>query len=434
MEIRHKITAVWSILDQMTISLTNFTLHIVLARQADPDIYGLFVVVSALLVIISSVFQSSLTFDPLIILGGKIKEKTLDHIYYRQTFVLHILISLVSIIVLLISSLIFWFFGNTIYARATLIASIPILFSNLRLFMRCFQIMKGDFFSAFRIDFSMALVVGFGVLTLAYIQKVNEWSIIALMVIADGIVVLLLIVTKPRKSLSFLSSLIFDIKKEPRFWIWESLQRNWKYGKWLLIAYTSNQVYQSIQFLLLPIFISSVDLAGYRACSLLAQPIHTFATGIEAYVWHRSVKLLPNRNALLNFIQKSNIIVSIFIISYFLLIQLALNDVYNLLFDGKYFNYSSLLWFFASGLLIASLGKMIGTIFRVMEFSEILSKIALYIFITSLPTFLLLTSFAGLVGAATNMVISNLVSLTLLLLHWKKLKVKQTIHDEVKVL
>lgn len=293
--------------------------------------------------------------------------------------------------------------------------------------------MKGNFFSAFQIDFSMALIVGFGILALVYIQKVNEWSIVALMVLADVIVVLLLI-TKHRKNLFFLSSLISDIKREPRFWIWESLQRNWNYGKWLLIAYTSNQIYQNIQFLMLPIFISSADLAGYRACSLLSQPIHTFATGIESYVWHRSVKLLPDRNALLNFIQKVSITILILILSYFLLVQLTLNDIYNLLFDGKYSEYSSLLWFFASSLLIASLGKMIGTIFRVMEFSEVLSKIALYIFMISLPTFLLLTSFAGIVGAATHMVISNLVSLILLLLHWQKLRVKQTINNEAEVI
>jgi O-antigen/teichoic acid export membrane protein len=64
-----------------------------------------------------------------------------------------------------------------------------------------------------------------------------------------------------------------------------------------------NYIYNNAQFLLLLLFTSVYELAGYRACYLLAQSIYLFITGIEAYVWSKSAKIMGkgNINELQNF-------------------------------------------------------------------------------------------------------------------------------------
>ena len=109
-----------------------------------------------------------MTLDPLIILGGKVEEGDARRIYARRVLLMHIFISVVSVIALLGLAAAVRSFGGSVYGGALLLAALPLFFLNLRFFVRCFH-MRGDFKAAFVNDVSVLVILGIilGVLIVA---------------------------------------------------------------------------------------------------------------------------------------------------------------------------------------------------------------------------------------------------------------------------
>ena len=423
MLIGHETTkAMWALFDQAVVSLANFALNLALARYASPEVYGQFVIVFALLLFVYGCIQAPFTLDPLIILGGKINDKETQLIYARRTLGFHFLISLVSIVVLLVVGALSWTFQNLIYARAMLLASVPLLFMNLRFFIRCFYIMKGKFGEAFRSDLSVLIVIGLGVVGLIYMREPSDWAAVALMTMAEAAATLLLMATKRKQLLRVISGLVSDIKAQPMVWKWKEVRQNWDYGKWLLLANSANYAYQSVQFLLLPVFVSLASLAGYRACYLLAQPIYLFTTGLEAYAWNRSAERMKSGGVrkLQGFLWKMTCSVSIFILLYALFIGLTSRVVLETIYAGKFGEFAVLTWFFTTASLFAFWGKMLGTGLRVLEATSALFSSALCTGVVGVVAFLLLTRSVGVTGAAISYALSSFLSVALLSMYWHR--------------
>ena len=417
----HEMTkAMWALFDQAAVSLANFALNLALARYASPEVYGQFVIVFVLLLLAHSSIQTPLTLDPLIILGGKINDKETQLIYARRTLGFHLLISLVSIVVLLVVGAFSWTLQNLIYARATLLASVPLLFVNLRFLIRCFYVMKGEFAKAFRSDLSVLMVISLGVVGLVYLRGLSDWAAVALMTIAEAAATLLLMTAKRKQLLRVISGLVSDIKAQPMFWKWKEVRQNWDYGKWLLLANGANYAYQNAQFLLLPVFVSLASLAGYRACYLLAQPIYLFTTGLEAYAWNRSAERMKSGGVreLQGFLWKMTCSVSILILLYALLIGLGSDAVLKMVYAGKFGEFAGLIWFFTIASLFAFWGKMLGTGLRVLEATSALFSSALCTGVVGVVAFLLLTRSVGVTGAAISYALSSFLSVALLSIYW----------------
>ena len=424
--------AMWALLDQAAVSLANFGLNFALARYASPEVYGQFVIVFALLLLAHSSIQAPLTLDPLIILGGKINDKETQLIYARRTLGSHLLISLVSIVVLLVVAGFSWTFQNLIYARATLLASVPLLFMNLRFFIRCFYIMKGEFAKAFRSDFSVLIVVGLGAVGLVSLREPSDWAAVSLMAIAEAAATLLFITTRRKQLLQVVSGLLSDIKAQPAFWKWKEVRRNWDYGKWLLLANGANYAYQNAQFLLLPVFVSLDSLAGYRACYLLAQPIYLFTTGLEAYAWNRSAERMKSGGVreFQGFLWKMTCLVSIFIVLYVLLIGLSSHLVLETVYAGKFGEFADLIWFFTIASLFAFWRKMLGAGLRVLEATGALFSSTLYTGAAGIVAFLLLIKFMGVTGAAIGYALSSFLSVAFLAVYWYRKAGPRNITEE----
>jgi len=411
----------WALFDQGAISLANFVLNFVLARYARPEVYGQFVIVFTLLLFVYGCIQASLTLDPLIILGGKIDQEN-QSIYARRTFGFHLLISLVGIVVLLVVSAFFRAFGNPVYARATLLASAPLLFMNLRFFIRCFYIMKGEFAKAFGNDLSVLIIIGLGVIGLIFLSDPSDWMGVLLLTVAEATATLLLITTKREQLLRVISGLLSDIKAQPAIWKWKEIRRNWDYGKWLLLANSANYAYQNAQFLLLPAFVPLASLAGYRACYLLAQPIYLFTAGLEAYAWNRSAERMKSGGVrgLENFLWKMTYLVSFLILLYALLFGLSPRVILEIAYKGKFGEFGGLIWFFTSASLFAFWGKMLGTALRVLESTRALSLSTLYAGVVGIVAFLLLTGFGGVKGAAISYALSSFLIVVFLSIYWQR--------------
>jgi len=412
----------WALLDQVAVSLASFGLNFLLARYASPEVYGQFVVIFALLLFVYGVVQAPFTLDPLIILGGKMDYKESQLVYSRRAFGIHLLITLVSTMVLLVVAAFLRVFQSPIYTRAALLASVPLLFMNLRFFIRSFYIMEGEFTKAFRSDFSVLVVVVLGAIGLVYLREPNDWMAVALMTIAEATATLLFIATKHRQLPKVISDLLSDIGRQPMFWKWKETQQNWDYGKWLFLANGANYAYQNAQFLLLPAFVSLASLAGYRACYLLAQPIYLFTTGLETYAWNRSAERMKagGLGELKGFLWKLTFLVSILIIAYALIVGLSGRLLLETVFAGKFGEFADLIWFFTAASLFAFWRKMLGTGLRVLEVTSVLFSSTVYAGIVGMVALLLLIRFVGITGAAIGYALSSFLSVVLVTVYWRR--------------
>lgn len=416
-----RFNVLWALLDQGAVSLTNFGLNFLLARYASPEVYGQFVIVFVVLLFMYSSIQVPLVLDPLIILGGK-KDKEAKLVYVRRVLYFHFLISLVSIGGLLTGGVFFAVLQNQIYLRALLLACVPVAFMNLRFFIRCFYIMKGEFAKAFRSDLSVLAVVGLGALGLVYWQTPTDWDTVILLTISEATPLFIIISRKHRQWLQLVHGIISDVLSQPAIWRWEEIRQNWNYGKWLLLANGATYAYQNIQFLLMPVFVPLASLAGYRACYLLAQPVYLFTTGLEAYAWNRGTELMRSGDVkpLQGFLWKMTCLISPFILIYIGLIGLNARQVLEALYRGKFGEFANLIWPFSFATLLAFWGKMLGTGLRVVEATHGLFFGTLWAGIVGMVLFLLLTKSMGLIGAASSYTFSHLLSVALYLLYWHR--------------
>jgi O-antigen/teichoic acid export membrane protein len=423
----HEVTqAIWALLDQAAVSLANFGLDFALARYASPKVYGQFVIVSALILLGYAAIQAPLTLEPLIVLGGKKNDEN-PIIYARRTLGFSLLISLVSIVVLVVAAAFFWISKSFIYARAALLASVPLLLMNLRFFIRSFYIMKGEFAKAFGSDLSVLIVIGVGALGLAHLRELDDLTAVALMTVAEAAASLLLMATKHEQFFRIIADLVCDLKAEPAFWKWKEARENWDYGKWLLLTRGANYASQNAQFLLLPLFVSLASLAGYRACYLLAKPVYLFTTGLEAYAWNRSVEHMKNGGVveMQGFLGKMAFLVSILITWYTLLVGLNAPLVLRTVYAGKFGELAGLVWFFAIASLLAFWGKLLGTGLRVLESTRVLFSSTLYTSVISIAAVLILARFIGVAGAAIGYALSSLVSVAFLAGYWRREVLRQ---------
>jgi len=423
------IQAIWAILDQVTVSLANFALNFALARYATPQVYGIFIIVFTLLLLAYSCVQAPLTLDPLIMLGGKKGNKEAQFVYVRRVLALNLLISLVSIMVLIAAGMSLGVLAKSVYARATLLASIPLIFLNLRFFIRCFYIMRGEFIKAFVNDFSVLVVVSLGIVSLIYREMTNDWTIILLLTVSEITAPLLLITTMWKQAREVISGLVSDIKAQPMPWRWSEARQNWDYGKWLLLANGALYAYQNAQFLLLPIFVPLASLAGYRAAYLLAQPVYLFATGLEAFARNRGIARIQARGirGLQDFMLKMSLIVSVFIALYMILVGFNSRLVLESLYAGKFGEFSELVWLFALASLFSFWGMIFGIAFRVLETTNVLFPSTLFSGIIGLIAFLVLASSLGVTGAAVSYAGASLLSVFFLAVCWLRKRTRMTL-------
>ncbi|MBM3166245.1 MAG: hypothetical protein FJZ94_02165 [Chloroflexi bacterium] len=423
------IQAIWAILDQVTVSLANFALNFALARYATPQVYGIFIIVFTLLLLAYSCVQAPLTLDPLIMLGGKKGNKEAQFVYVRRVLALNLLISLVSIMVLIAAGMSLGVLAKSVYARATLLASIPLIFLNLRFFIRCFYIMRGEFIKAFVNDFSVLVVVSLGIVSLIYREMTNDWTIILLLTVSEITAPLLLITTMWKQAREVISGLVSDIKAQPMPWRWSEARQNWDYGKWLLLANGALYAYQNAQFLLLPIFVPLASLAGYRAAYLLAQPVYLFATGLEAFARNRGIARIQARGirGLQDFMLKMSLIVSVFIALYMILVGFNSRLVLESLYAGKFGEFSELVWLFALASLFSFWGMIFGIAFRVLETTNVLFLSTLFSGIIGLIAFLVLASSLGVTGAAVSYAGASLLSVFFLAVCWLRKRTRMTL-------
>lgn len=418
---QRKFNALWALLDQGAVSLTNFGLNFLLARFASPEVYGQFVVVFAVLLFVYSSIQVPLVLDPLIILGGK-KDEEIRFVYVRRVLFLLLIISLVSAGGLFIGSVFLGIIQNQIYSRAFLLACLPVSFMNLRFFVRCFYIMKGEFVKAFVSDFSVLIIVILGGLGLIQWRTPTDWDTVTLLSVAEATPLFLLVSRRYGDLSRLIHGILTDVLSQPAVWQWREVQQNWNYGKWLLLANSATYIYQNIQFLLMPIFVPLASLAGYRACYLLAQPVYLFTTGLEAYAWNRSIELLRKGGLglLQSFLWKMTWLISPLILLYILILGLSARWVLEILYAGKFGKFASLIWFFLCSSLLAFWGKVLGTGLRAIEATNGLFFGTLWAGVAGVVLFLIFTKLGGLIGAAGGYTFSHLLSVVLYFLYWQR--------------
>ena len=415
---------VWALMDQAVVSTANFSYNFMLARYADPEDYGIYILLFAILMIIYSVIQSSLTLEPLIILGSKENKGTERRSYVTQTIILNLSISLVAILALFILAIPFRIFNNSAYTQAILLATLPIIPMNLRYFARCIFIMENRFDRAFLCDAFVLVAAIIGFFVLFKTGAITNLQIAALFAIAEGSAVLLWGVIKWKSAKQLIVEAAIMAKTLPAFRQWSATQRNWTYGKWVLWASSASYLCQQAQFLILPGFVPLASLAGYRAAYLVAQPVYLFATGIEAYVWSSSIRILNKggRNMLVTHLVRMAVPISFAILVYIAVAGVNAQLIMEFAFVDKFTSFAPLVWYFTCAALVTFWAKMYNTAFRALEETKTIYYVSLISGITGILLLLSLTWLLDVKGAAISYLSSSLLVPLLLGISWQRVK------------
>lgn len=417
---KDSINAVWAVLDQGVISLANFGLNFALARYASPDVYGIFVVTFTLLLFGRSTFQSPFTLDPLINLGSKRDQGSDRSVYVRRTLFLNLIISAVSIGILVVAWMLFPGFTKAIYARAAFLAMIPILFINLRFFVRNYYIMREEFFKAFVYDTVVFFAVVIGLVSIIYRELLDDLAIVTLLALAEAAPLILVTIIEHERIVSALQGFYSDLTIQSPPWQWTDLRQNWDYGKWLFLAKGANDMYRNAQFLLLPVFVPLANLAGYRACYMLAQPIYLFTTGLESFMWSKGADRMHTEgiSGLTTFMRSIGVAVSVVIILYAIVVGTNAETLLNIAYEGKFNDFAGLLWFFVLAALFSFWAKIFGTGFRAVESTDAIFSSVFLAGVIGLFIIIGLTKVLGVTGAAISYMLASIVSVVFLSMFW----------------
>jgi len=387
----------WSVVDQGANAGTNFLVALLLARYLSTQDYGIYAILVTTQGLNEIVLQG-LLFEPMLIFGAKL---------YRFTFLAYInkllLISflfvlaafplLVVIFILttdyqlqsvsIFSSFFVFVLGSTIWLlirRSAYVVHHPIIAGIGSI---CFA--------------TLALISIFGLHSLNMLS-IQTWLIVkglGNLVISLGVYIFQMI--------NYPGSLRSGENQTIRI----ILQQHWKYGRWALGVQILSWLPKSIYFYLLPGFVNLDANAALKALMNLLSPfLMTFAAqnplllptlsltiATDWRIWYRRIKII--------------FAVSILgAVIYWLILGLGSSWVVDLLYDGKYSEYSDLLWILGGIPVCAAVYGSVGMALKSLEKPKQVFVGWLSSSVIMLSVGILLVKQRGLEGAAFGLLLS----------------------------
>jgi O-antigen/teichoic acid export membrane protein len=327
----------FAVLDQGLFSGANFVVNILLARWLEPAQYGIFVLAYSVFLFLGVIHTAVLT-EPMVVLGaGKYAEKFREYLGILIIYG-HWGITGIIGLVLALSALVFWRLDSADVARAlagAAVASPFILF--LWLVRRAFYVALQPKWAA--IGGALYLLL---MLAGLYVLYQQQWLSSASALLVMGISSLV-------TSIGFLGLL------QPR---WNSgksgpsvgivLKDHWQYGRWA----ASSGVLASLQGTLYNGLITSIlglsSVAGFKAIHNLVTPITQFLGALTSLFLPSSARQFSkNGSSAFKDAINISIILTIAAFFYWLLIVINGSAIINVLYAGKYDDFTTLITYMA---------------------------------------------------------------------------------------
>lgn len=344
----------WTITDQGLFAMSNFILSILLARWLTPHDYGAFAVVFAGFLLLG-LLHNALLVEPMLIFGPDKYETRLPE-YLGALLYGHLVFSVPCSLILLLAGLGFRVLDSQALSSALIglaLAAPFILFQQLM--RRACYIQFNPRLAALGGTLYMALMLA-GAYLLYQSENLSAPAAFILMGFA-GLVAGILFLVRHHVRLSPLRS--DEI-------IWEAFGDHWGYGRWSVANRAVSWVTENSYLLFLPIFSGLEASAAMRALTNLTMP------AIQTY-WSLSYLFLPSlvkARGEMRFKRIVYLALALYLasaVAYWLVLGLVHRPLVTWIYDGRYSEYASLLWFLGLFPLFAGAAEVLSTALRALR-------------------------------------------------------------------
>lgn len=389
-----------AILDYGLYSGSNFLLGILLARWMSPEQYGAYALAFSIFILVAFLYQA-LILEPLSVFSGTAYPNNLRG-YLKSNLWLHWGLSLIICLVLggtAVAARVWWHSPVSAMAFAGMTLATPFILIHA-LGRRSFYLKLSPGPSAFGSAFYCAFVVGgsFVVYKLGWLSAFSAYLVMGLAALVGGVIMLFQLHAKLEPATAKLQL--------STTWV-----KHWEYGKWALatciVGWIPTYVYIPLVSKFSGLAVTGelralMNLGGpvlqtYAALSMLFLPL---AARVQSTQGRRGTSALTLKFTAL-FVAGG--------LAYWAVLIPLRRPLFNLLYNGKYMDASSLLPLFAAETIIwsAALGPAI--LLRAMEsprslfFANGAASVVALVF--GIPA----TRYFGLRGVIWSMVLANVV-------------------------
>lgn len=343
----------WAVADQGLFAVSNFAVSILLARWLSPRDYGAFAVGYAIFWLVGVIHNALLT-EPMLIFGASRYSANLSN-YLGILLYGHVGFGIASGLLLLLSSLVVEISGSHALSLALLGLAGAGPFMLLQVLMRraCYVRFKPHLAAAGGTLYMILMLAGAYILYQAgWLSALTSFGLMGLSGLAAGLLLAALLGVD-----------LFPFRGEPPFR--QYLENHWGYGSWSVGTRTMLWVTQSSYLVLLPISGGLEASAAFRALMNLIMPVLQTYTAL-------SILLLPTlvqargqarfdraaHSAFILFVSGSTL--------YWAVLSLFHRPLINWMYDGRYTEYSGLIWILALVPIVVGVTEIQSTILRAL--------------------------------------------------------------------
>lgn len=343
----------WAVADQGLFAASNFAVSILLARWLSPQDYGAFAVGYAIFWLVGVIHDALLT-EPMLIFGADKYSANLSE-YLGVLLYGHMGFGVVSGLLLLLGSLVVELSGSYALSLALLGLAGAGPFMLLQVLMRraCYVRFKPHLAAVGGALYMILMLAGaYALYQTGWLSALTSFGLMGLSGLAASLLLAALLHVN-----------LFPFGGDTPFR--QYLGNHWGYGRWSVGTRTMSWVTQSSYFVLLPIAGGLEASAAFRALMNLIMPVLQTYTAI-------SILLLPTlvqARGQARFVRAAHWAFLLFVSGstlYWAVLGLFHRPLINWMYDGRYTEYSGLIWVLALVPIIVGVTEVQSTILRAL--------------------------------------------------------------------
>lgn len=392
-----------AVLDEGLFAGANFLVNILLARWLEPTQYGAFGVAYSILLLLASFHTAALT-EPMLVFGaGKYRERFQE--YLGILIYGHWGIAGAIAVVLALAALVFWWLGSKEMAQAlTGLAIASPLILLLWLVRRAFYVrVQPQWAATGGALYLLLMLIGM------YGLDQKGWLSTSSVLVVMGVSSLLV-------SLGFLRFL------QPQWHLASSnptlrmiFDDHWRYGRWAASSELLRALRSTIYYIVAAAILSLGSAAGLKAIQNLVMPVYHFFTALALLLVPRSAKRFTERGpaALTKDALSISIVLSLPTLAYWFLVVIVGPMIVNILYAGRYNEYTMLIPYLALAPVFTALGGGPHVVLRAAQRSDLVFVVYLFSACFSILASWVLIPLMGVLGAAIGISFSVLLEMSM---------------------
>ncbi len=330
--------------DQSLISLSNFLATLIIARNATPTEFGVYVVGFTALRLMRSI-QEGVTIQPLNTIGAPMDGESFKR-YATSTGLIQVALALISAAGAAILGWALTSTGNDTAGPGIFALWPAFLFWQMQEYLRRMLYTRSRVLAA-ALNTSLASALRIGLLIL--------WSSAAPLTGADGLTAI---------AWGGLIGAVFGFWQSRIWWgvrfsnLRETWRRNWEFGRWILGGLVANWLAVEFYPVLTAGLISFAAAGAYRALQNLVAPIHMLLRAVDTFLTPRAALIYhtAGMRGLKRIMRLAYLFLGIPVLGMLLIATIFPKPLLNLLYGATYLEYSNGIYLMAVfyGLLYAA--------------------------------------------------------------------------------